>query len=81
VTNGIQWGKSEIRVLEGGRVHTILFFFLLKNDRYDCNKGEERNPMEYVSNNGANRIHTFVFIPAELYSDLKNTAVMKCPNA
>jgi hypothetical protein len=40
---GIQWGKSQIRVLEGGRVHAI--FFLLKNDRYDCDKGEERNPM------------------------------------
>jgi hypothetical protein len=22
------------------------FFFLLKNDRYECDKGEERNPME-----------------------------------
>jgi hypothetical protein len=39
---GIHWGKAQIRVLEGGRVHKN--FFLLKNDRYDCDKGEERNP-------------------------------------
>jgi hypothetical protein len=44
VTNGIQWYKDEIRVLEGGRVHKKKK--LLKNDRYDCDKGEERNPME-----------------------------------
>ena len=54
-TSGIQWGKSQIRVLEGGRVHEKKI--LLKNDRYDCDKGEERNPMEYVSNNGANKIY------------------------
>jgi hypothetical protein len=49
---GIQWGKSQIRVLEGGQVHEKVF--LLKNDRYDCDKGKERNPTGYVSNNGAN---------------------------
>jgi hypothetical protein len=42
-TRGIQWGKAQIRVLEGGWVHAICF--LLKNDRYDYDKGEERNPM------------------------------------
>jgi hypothetical protein len=41
---GIQWGKAQIKVLEGGRVHEN--FFLLKNDRYDCDKGEERNPRD-----------------------------------
>jgi hypothetical protein len=35
---GIQWGKAQIRVL-GPREKN-----LLKNDRYDCDKGEERNP-------------------------------------
>jgi hypothetical protein len=40
---GIQWGKDQIMVLEGGWVHEI--YFLLNNDRYDWNKGEERNPM------------------------------------
>jgi hypothetical protein len=43
VKRGIQWGKSQIRGLEGGRVHRN--FFLLKNDRYDCDQNEERNPM------------------------------------
>jgi hypothetical protein len=42
VMSGIQWGKAQIRVLEGGRVHEKKK--LLKNDRYDCDKGEERNP-------------------------------------
>jgi hypothetical protein len=41
---------------------------LLKNDRYECDKGEERNPMEF-------------FTTTELYSDMKNIAVMKFPNA
>jgi hypothetical protein len=40
---GIQWGKAQIRVLEGVWVHGKNN--LLKNDRYDCNQGEERNPM------------------------------------
>jgi hypothetical protein len=40
--SGIQWGKAQIRVLEGGRVHKKKY--LLKNDRYDCDKGEETNP-------------------------------------
>jgi hypothetical protein len=43
VKSGIQWGKTQIRVLEWGRFHENLFF--LKNDRYDYDKGEERNPM------------------------------------
>jgi hypothetical protein len=40
-TSGIQWDKAQIRVLERGRVHEKNN--LLKNDRYDCDKGEERN--------------------------------------
>jgi hypothetical protein len=39
---GIQWGKAKTRVLDGGQVHGKKH--LLKNDRYDCDKGEERNP-------------------------------------
>ena len=31
---------------EKGRVGSHRFFFLLKNDRYECDKGEEINPME-----------------------------------
>jgi hypothetical protein len=27
----------------------------MKNDRYDCNQGEERNPMGSISNKGAGR--------------------------
>ena len=42
--SGIQWGKAKIRLLEGGRLHKNFFF--LKNDRYDWDKEEERNPME-----------------------------------
>jgi hypothetical protein len=30
---------------------------------------------------GSRLIFFFFFTPVELYSDLKNTAVMKCPNA
>jgi hypothetical protein len=45
VTSRIQWGKAQIRVLEGGRLHKKHFFFL-KNYRYDCDKGEERNLTE-----------------------------------
>jgi hypothetical protein len=41
-TRGIQWGKAQIRVWEGGQVHEKIC--LLKNDRYKCNKGEEGNP-------------------------------------
>ena len=51
----------------------------LKNYRYECDKGEEINPMEYVSNNGAKIFNFFFFTTTELYSGLKNTAVMKCP--
>jgi hypothetical protein len=85
VMRGIQWGKSKIRVLEGGRVYKKKK--ILKNDRYDCDKGEDINPMKEVSNNGAKRIQThffflfFFFTPVELYSDLKNITLMKCPNA
>jgi hypothetical protein len=48
-------------VLEGSWVHEIKKKEL-KNDRYDFDKGEERNPKEHVSNNGANRIHTYTMI-------------------
>jgi hypothetical protein len=41
-TRGIQWGKAQIRVLEGGQVHRKIVF--AENDRYDYDKGEERNP-------------------------------------
>jgi hypothetical protein len=41
-TRGIQRGKAQLRVLEGGWVHGKKK--LLKNDRYDCDKGKERNP-------------------------------------
>jgi hypothetical protein len=44
VMRGIYLGKAQIKVLEGGRVHEKQFF--LTNDRYDYDKGEERNPME-----------------------------------
>jgi hypothetical protein len=55
--------------------------FLPKNDKDECDKGKEMNPMEYVSTNGEKKSKLFFFTPAELYSGLKNTAVMKCPNA
>jgi hypothetical protein len=51
---------------------------------YECDKSEEMNPMEYVSNNGEKNSRLFFFfffIPMELYSSLKNTPVMKCPNS
>ena len=44
---------------------------VLKNERYDGNRGEERNPVGY----------NFFFTPAELYSVLNNIAVMKFPNS
>ena len=37
--------------IEMGQVGSKL---LLKNDMYECDKGEEMNPMEQVSNNGEN---------------------------
>jgi hypothetical protein len=46
----------------------------------ESDKGREMNPMEWVSNNGEKISRLFFFIPAELYSGLKNTAVMKSPN-
>jgi hypothetical protein len=60
------WGKKNFR----------------KNDMYECDTGKEMNPMETVSNNGEknSRLFFYFFTPAELYSSLKNTAVMKCPN-
>jgi hypothetical protein len=48
---------------------------------YECDKVEEMNPMEQVSNNGEKNSKLDFFTPAELYSGLKNTAEMKCPNA
>jgi hypothetical protein len=42
-TRGIQWVKAQIRGLGGVRVLGKKSW--LENDRYDCNKGEERNPM------------------------------------
>jgi hypothetical protein len=33
----------------------------VKNERYECDQGEKRNPIGKVSNNGANRIQTFFF--------------------
>jgi hypothetical protein len=33
----------------------------LKNHRYECDKGEETNTMEYVSNNGAKKSRIFFF--------------------
>jgi hypothetical protein len=49
----------------------------------ESDKGEEMNPMEYVSNNGEkiSRLFCFFFTPAELYSSLKNTVERKFPNA
>jgi hypothetical protein len=47
----------------------------------ECDKGEEMNPMEYVSNNGEKISRHFFFTPTKLYSGLKNSAVMKSPNA
>jgi hypothetical protein len=43
----------------------------VKNDRYHWNQGEERNPMGYFF---------FFFTPMDLYSDMKNIVVLKCPN-
>jgi hypothetical protein len=37
-TRGIPWGKAQIRMWEWSRVHRKKH--LLKNDRYDCDKGE-----------------------------------------
>jgi hypothetical protein len=48
---------------------------------YEWDKGEEMNPMEYVSNNGAKVSIFFFFTLAELYSGLKNIVVMKFPNS
>jgi hypothetical protein len=52
-TSGIQWGKAQIRVLEGGQVHGKNNF--LKNDRYECRR------------NSCTTIHivcsVFVFVP------------------
>jgi hypothetical protein len=42
VTRGIQWGKAQIRVLEVVWVHREKK--LLKNDRYDYDKGEDKDP-------------------------------------
>jgi hypothetical protein len=54
---------------------------LSKNDMDESDKGREMNPMEYVSNNGEKNSRFFFFLrPTELYSGLKNTAVMKSPN-
>jgi hypothetical protein len=39
---GIQWDRFQIRVSGRGRVH---WKKRLKNDRYHCDQGEERNPM------------------------------------
>jgi hypothetical protein len=40
---GSQWDRFQIGVSGRGRVHGKKK--LLKNDRYDCDQGEERNPM------------------------------------
>jgi hypothetical protein len=40
---GSQWDRCPIGVSGRGRVHGKKN--LLKNDRYDCDQGEERNPM------------------------------------
>jgi hypothetical protein len=66
---------------EKGRVGSKRF---LKEDRYECDKGKEINPMEYVSNNGASKsrlVFFFFFTHVELHFGLKNISVMKCPNA
>jgi hypothetical protein len=44
---------------------------------YECDKGKEMNPMEYVSNNG----EKLIFTPAKLFLGLKNTTMMKFQNA
>jgi hypothetical protein len=48
----------------------------------ECDKGEEMNLMEYVSNNGEkiSRIFFFFFTAAGLYFGMKNDAVLKSPN-
>jgi hypothetical protein len=46
----------------------------------ECDKGEEINLMEYVSNNGEN-ISGLIFFFTKLYSGLKNTTERKFPNA
>jgi hypothetical protein len=58
---------------------------MVKNDRYHNDQGERENPMRYESNKGAGRTHNFfffflIFTTVELYSDLNNTIVLKCPN-
>jgi hypothetical protein len=56
--------------------------FFPKNDMDECDKGEEMNPMKYVSNNCEKMSRLFFFFtPTVLCSSLKNNAVMKCPNA
>jgi hypothetical protein len=34
---------------------------LMKNDKYECDKGKEINPMEHVSNNGATKFKIVFF--------------------
>jgi hypothetical protein len=60
VKRGSQQDRCQIGVLGMGRVHGKKQN-LLKNDRYDYDQGENRNPMGYVSKNGAGRIHVFFF--------------------
>lgn len=80
VTRGIQCGESQIRGSKGVWVHGN-FLFSPKIDRYDCDQVEERNTMRSVSNKGVGRPQTFFFTPIKLYSDLKNTTVLKGPNS
>jgi hypothetical protein len=40
---GSQWDRCQIGVFGRGHIHWKKK--LMKNDRYDCNQGEERNPM------------------------------------
>jgi hypothetical protein len=52
----------------------------LINDSYNCEQDEERIPMGWVPNKSVGGTTTRFFTPTELYSSLKNIAVMECPN-
>jgi hypothetical protein len=48
---------------EGTKMGRVGSKNLLKNDMYECDKGEEINPMEYVSNNGTKFSRLFFLHP------------------
>jgi hypothetical protein len=75
---GIQWGKSQIRGSEGGQVHgkkiakTMIGMTVIREKR-----GSQWDRDQIMVQVGS----IICFYLAELYSDLKNTIVLKSPNS